>query len=302
MPRAALVLLALLAALLAACGDAATVAEEPPAASQSGSLPDVVEWDGEGMAPPLTLDLDGERVALKPWTACYSNGCYDGSPVEPYYDVGGRDAVPFSFPEEGWEFEATFKEAGVDECYRQITLPVEKTGDRTWSIAPLGPAGSWDVDVFGRGAGGDVITTFTWTTTTNGALPGPASGIAGVLAGHDGELDSYGVEIGVSDLATHPTEAKASVTVTSSEGRSVTLRPGRRDKECYAEGSLYFTASDDEGRRATELGAGPFTYDVELVLDGTTYHGLGEWPTDESDDNAPFVPLTWTPELPAYEG
>ena len=61
-------------------------------------------------------------------------------------------------------------------------------------------------------------------------------------------------------------------------------------------------APDDEGRRATQLGAGPFTYDVALTMDGRTYHGLGTWPDGETEDTAPHVPLTWTPELPAYDG
>ena len=84
-------------------------------------------------------------------------------------------------------------------------------------------------------------------------------------------------------------------------GESVTLTP-RWERDCYSEGSLSFLASDDQGRRATHLGAGPFTYDVALTLDGTTYHGLGTWPNGETEDIAPHVPLTWTPELPAYEG
>ena len=124
-----------------------------------------------------------------------------------------------------------------------------------------------------------------------------------MLAGHDGELDSYGVEIGV-ERPRRPSrsDATASVTVTSSEGRAVTLEPRRRDKDCYAEGSLYFTAPDDEGRRATELGAGPFTYDVELVLDGTTYHGLGEWPTGRDRGQRPARPAHLDAGAPGVRG
>lgn len=77
--------------------------------------PEIAEWDGTGYAPPITLDLDGKRVALSPWAACYDSTCVDGSPRKPYDDVGHRDAVPFSSPDEGWEFETTFKEAGVEK-------------------------------------------------------------------------------------------------------------------------------------------------------------------------------------------
>jgi hypothetical protein len=265
-------------------------------------LPEVVEWDGDGYAPPITLDLDGRRVDLDPWTACYGNGCYDGAARPPYEDVGTRDAVPFSFPEPDWTFEATFRSGEYDACPRVVTVPVRRTSDHTFEIAPAGPAGTWLVDVFGRGPdGGDVITTFTWTTTTAGTLPEAATGSAGVLADLDPGLTSYGVEIYVQDLAERPQRASATVEVTSSEGRSVTLAPGW-DKDCYARGSLTFTAPDTEGLRATELGAGPFAYDVALTLDGTTYHGVGTWPDDETEDIAPHVPLTWSPELPVYRG
>jgi hypothetical protein len=265
-------------------------------------LPEVVAWDGEGVAPPLTLVLDGRRVDLDPWTACYGNGCYDGAARPPYEDVGARDAVPFSFPEPDWTFEATFRSGEYDACPRVVTVPVRRTSGRTFEIAPAGPAGTWLVDVFGRGPdGGDVITTFAWTTTTAGRLPEAATGSAGVLADLDRRLTSYGVEVYVQDLAERPRRAAATVEVTSSEGRSVTLTP-RWEKDCYTWGSLTFTAPDTEGLRATGLGAGPFAYDVALTLDGTTYHGVGTWPDDETEDIAPHVPLTWTPALPVYRG
>ena len=67
-----------------------------------------------------------------------------------------------------------------------------------------------------------MITTFRWTTSRDGALPGPATGSAAVLADHDGELDSYGVEVFVQDLADQPRQAAATVTVTqcAGDGRS----------------------------------------------------------------------------------
>ncbi len=304
---AALVCLVAGSFAFAGCGDQPGTAGRgpgqaaPPAASPTPGLPEVVEWDGDGWGPPITLDLDGRRVDLDPWTTCYRKGCADGAPEPPFVDVGERHSVAFSFPDSGWTFDATFRNGDYTDCPRQITVPVRQTSDHTFEITPAGPAGRWFVDVFGRGEGGDVITTFSWTTHQDGALPGPASGSAAVLADHDGELDSYGVEVYVRDLAEQPRRASATVTVTSAEGRSVTLSPPW-DEHCNAEGTLAFTASDDEGRRATALGSGPFTYDVALTMDGTTYHGVAEWPTEEAEDTAPHAPLTWTPALPAYRG
>jgi hypothetical protein len=275
---------------------------QPQAASSpapSADVPEVIPWDKTGHAPPVTLDLDGERVRLNPWTFCYGTMCADGWDPGPYFDVGQREAVAFSFPDRGWEFEATFKECGKDRCARRITMPVRKTSAQTWVVEPIGPAGRWDVTLFGRGVG-DVVTTFSWTTTVDGRLPGAATGSAAVLADNDG-LDSYGVEIYVRDLAGHPEDATAEVTVTSADQKSVTI-PTDLERPCYDEGTLWFKAPEVEGRRATQLGDGPFTYTVRLVLDGTTYTGVGEWPTGETEEIAPHVPLTWTPELPAYRG
>lgn len=168
-------------------------------------VPEVVAWDGEGSAPPVTLDLDGRRVDLDPWTACYSNGCYDGMPQPPYVDVGNRDRLAFSFPDPDWTFEATFRSGDHDGCPRVVTVPVRRTSDRTFEVTPAGPVGTWTVDLFGRGPdGGDVITTFTWSTRAQGALPEAATGSAGVLADLDPGLTSYGVEVYVQDLADRP--------------------------------------------------------------------------------------------------
>jgi hypothetical protein len=283
--------LLLLAAVLlvGGCGDATG------SGGETGSEPDLTE------PPPITLHLADRDLELRPWTWCYGNGCVDGWHGDDLESVGSPSSVEFSFPEEDWHFTATFNEHGVEKCARRISMPVEPAGDGSWVIEPAGPAGTWDVDISGGGPGGDVITTFTWTTPTDGALPGTPTGSAAVLADHDGELDSYGVEIGVDNLAAQPREASASVTVTSADGQSVTIDT-KPQRSCYSEGSLWFTASDDVGRRATELGAGPFEYAVELTLDGATYTGRGSWPDGETEDIAPHVPLTWAPELPAYTG
>ena len=250
--------------------------------------------------PRFTLFLDRGDVRLSPWTACVGNGCFDGSPPDELESVASAQRVEFGFDIAGWDFEATFREIGK-KCPRMITVPARKTSDRTFVVEPAGLAGKWDVDLFGRGPGGDAITTFRWNTPRDGTMPQAATGSAAVLAGHDGELDSYGVEVGVSDLAVHPEHASATVQVTSSQGKGTTIDT-RWERGCYNAGSLWFTASDDEGRRAAALGEGPFSYTVKLTLDGTTYTGRGTWPDGEIEDNEPNVALTWTPVLPVYTG
>lgn len=252
-----------------------------------------------GDVTPVVLQVADGPVELAPWTYCLGNGCADGRPPKDLAAVGSPAEVPFTFARDGWTFDATFREHDSD-CPRMITVAVEKTGPREFVIRPAGLAGDWDVDVFGRGDGGDVITTFRWRTPVDGEMPPPASGSAAVLADHEGELDSYGVELGVDNLASRPGRATAAITVSGSDGQT-TIEP-RWVSGCYSQGDLWFKAARSRGLAATEIGEGPFTYTVTLTLDGTTYTGIGEWPTEESPGTAPHVPLTWTPALPSYVG
>lgn len=292
-----LVLAALLAVPLTGCGeqgDPETHRPDPASGTRAGPV------DAD-RPPPVTLLLPDGAVDLEPWTYCWSTTCVDGSPGEDLPEAGAPSVVDFAFPEKGWEFTATFSEHDVEACPRRIDVPVVASGDGRWRLEPAGPAGTWDVELFGRGDGGDVATSFTWTTPAAGSLPEEAGGSAAVLADHDGELDSYGVEVAVSDLARHPARASATVTVTGASGRSVTI-PTRPQRDCTAAGSLWFTAPESAGRRAAEIGPGPLRYTVELVLDGATYTGRGSWPSGVDPEVAPHVPLRWTPALPVYAG
>jgi hypothetical protein len=253
-----------------------------------------------GDVTPVVLQLDSGPVELAPWTYCLGNGCADGAPPDRLHDAGDPAEVPFTFDRSGWEFSATFRER-VPECARMITAPVEKTADRAFVVRPAGPAGDWDVDVSGHGDGGDVITSFRWHTPVDGQLPEPASGSVAVLADHDGELDSYGVELYLSDLDRQPREATARITVTGADGRSISITP-RRDDGCYSAGDVGWRAPRSEGLAATTIGEGPFTYSVEVTLDGRRYVGHGTWPGGEAEDFGPHVPLTWEPALPSYTG
>jgi len=246
---------------------------------------------------------DDGQLDLRPWTICFHFGCADGFPSEDPPSIGSPDALVFGFDVPGWTFDSvTFREHGTREgCGRSVTVPAETTGERTFRVLPAGPAGDWDVDIFGRGPGGDAVTTVRWRTTVDGPYPDAATGTAAVLADHDGELDSYGVELSVADLDRRYDDASASIRVTSVAGGSVVL-PLREPDECYEEGSLAFRAPASLGRRATGIGEGPFDYEVRLELGTTTYVGRGTWPDDTDEEITPAVPLAWEPALPVYRG
>ncbi len=290
--------------------DRSVSASDPSPRSGRGIPDEAPEWDGKG-APPIVLQLDGRQVPLDPWTSCYtgppgedgvSQGtCSDGVPTPPFEDVGERHEVPFSFPLKDWTFEASFSSADPNRCERTFTVPAVKTGAFTFAVPPAGPPGTYDVDVFGRGPEGDVITTFAWTTSEAGYLPEP-SGYAAIVADNDAELDSYGVEIGLEALAENPRDARVTLTVTAANGRSTTIGPISQDERCAGDGTVSFVGEEADGKRAAGLGPAPFDYLVEVMLDGTRYVGTAVWPRDEEPDRAPYTALTFEPPLPGYTG
>jgi len=264
---------------------------------------------------PVVVRLADRDVSLDPWTYCWSGPagtggvasgvCSDGSPGKVFEldDVGTPASVELWFGVDDWEFQATFAQVGVD-CPRRFTVDAEPTGDHTFRLDPAGPAGRYQVDLFGRGNGGDVAASFVWTTPTDGPVEPPAASIA-LVTDADAELTSYGLELGVSGLGFQPRQASARVTATAANGRSMTLTPPRDDVrggdgDCYEQGSLFFRGDDAQARSVAELGPAPYTYDVVLTLDGRDYVGTAVWPRDEKADEAPYTTLTFDPPLPAY--
>ncbi len=274
--------MSLSAALLTACGDVV--------GSLPGSGGDLVP------PPPVTVRYGDKAVVLHPYTYCYGNGCADGMPPKDPPDVGSPDEVEVDFPLDGWSFEATFT-ADDTACGRAQTVGIEKSDDGSATLAPVGRAGSYVVTLFGRGDG-DLVTTFRWTTPSDGSLPRPRAQIA-VLADNDGEVDSYGVELGVSNLATTPERVSATVTVTAANSRSLTFDATHTTQTCLPEGSVAWGGPDDDGLAAARLGPGPFTYRVVLMLDGARHVATARWPDDEIRGNEPSVGLRFTPALPA---
>ena len=210
--------------------------------------------------------------------------------------MGDPEEVVVEFPLSGWSFKASFSPAG-DECGRIQTVPLEPTNDGEFMLRPAGHADTYDVTLFGRG-NGDLFTTFRWTTPTDGPLPKPRARLA-VLANHDGAVDSYGIELHVSNLAQTPRKAAARITVQASNGDALTFNAKRARGGCLPEGTVYWDGPDEKGLAATGLGDRPFTYKVELMLDGERYSAHATWPDDEIRGNEPSVSLDFTPSLPA---
>lgn len=248
--------------------------------------------------PPVTVRFGDEAIELAAYSYCFGSVCATGFAPEPLPDIGSPADILVEFPLPGWSFTATFTTTG-DECSRQQRVPLPANGQGSFLLQPVSRAGAYDVTLFGDVEnGGSLAVTFRWTTPTNGPLPEPEARLA-VLADHDGSVDSYGVELELSNLAQTPTDASATVTVRAASGGVVTFEatPGKR--ECLPEGTVYWDGPDSKGRAAATLGEGPFTYEVEVVIDGSHHVAIATWPEDVIEGNEPSVALHFEPALPA---
>ena len=88
----------------------------------------------------------------------------------------------------------------------QGPVPLESREAGTFTLGPAGPAGTYDVTLRGQRDTEDLVVAFTWTTSSDGPLPRPEARVS-VLAANRGEVDTYGGELSVRDLAETPAEA-----------------------------------------------------------------------------------------------
>ncbi|MEP7054255.1 MAG: hypothetical protein ABI912_03315 [Actinomycetota bacterium] len=209
---------------------------------------------------------------------------------------------------DGWTFTASFRAAGKP-LDRSQDAAVSRSSDGSLTLRPVGRPGAYDVHIFGRGEKqGDLSTGFRWTTTAAGPLPQPEARLS-VLSGTQDRIDMYGVELFISNLATTPRTASAGITVRSSDGKAVTLN-AEHDKNRPVPVQVEGTVSWDAPRflpaikggpipGVAALGKGPYTYEIDLVLDGAHYAATARWPADEIPDGAPNVRLAFTPPLRA---
>lgn len=282
---------------------------DAPGTTGQGDRTDVVfdvrpPIDAADVAEPPTIRIaTAEEVLLdlRPWTTCWTNYCADGAPPQTLEIVEGEPELFVEFPVEGWTFSATAK---VDElCGRRQSTTLESVSPTVFRLPAPGEVGDHAVDVFGTGAGGDVIVTFGWITDVAGEFGEPSATLS-LLADHDGVVDSYGVEFSLSNLVTDPDKVSAEVLVTAENGKSHRIE-FEVDEQIACDlgvGNLFLRAPDTEGRIAAALGQGPFVYEVVLVLDDVEHRATANWPGDVEEECAPCVPLNFEPSLAVTGG
>jgi hypothetical protein len=233
------------------------------------------------VASPVTVSLLPPSIDLPAYTYCYGNVCADGAPPADLPDVGSPKEVSIDFPLAGWSFTALFRPAG-EPCGPVQVTRLEPSAHGELVLRPTGTADTYDVMLFGRGDG-DLAVSFRWTTPTQGPLPKPEARLA-VLAGNDGDVVSYGVELELTNLAQTPKEASATITVRASSGKSVTFHASRAERPCFPEGTAYWDGPDEQGRAAAALGQGPFVAGKQDARPRCAWSAVGSapggWPSE----------------------
>ncbi len=290
------------AILLAACADpVAGPAGPPPVAVPSPTATSTHgAWENAGeldQPPPFEVRYGEEALVLYAYTFCYDNGCADGFDDDPP-SIGSPSEILVHVPVADFDELIADQTRGGDQCGgRRVEADTESLGDGWWLVSPRGPAGEYRVSLFARGQAGDMVADVWWDSPSDGALPEPEASLA-LIADHDGEPDSYGLELMVTNLPSTPQEYSATITVTAADGASRTIEASPAPDSCVGEGTLYFDGADAEAKQAAALGDFPFTTRVELVLDGVTHVATATYPDDEIDGSEPHVALDFSPPLP----
>lgn len=297
------VLALLCAFLVTACGTetGASSGDPVPTPAESTTTPTETatagpRHNGTGIdqPPPFRLQYDGHELELHAHTYCYGGGCVDGIVQDPP-NVGSPDEIRVFVPVPEFSLDVSFMDGRRDCGGRLEPATVEDLGNGWYLVTPHGDPGLHRVSLFASG-GGDMVGEFLWNTATQGPYAEPTASLA-LIADHDGEPDSYGLELSVQHLAETPSEVSATITVTAGNGRSLTIEAKQARMNCRSEGSVFFDGPDALAKEAAALGNFPFSHRVILTIDGTRHVATASFPDDVIEGEEPGMRLVFDPPL-----
>lgn len=267
--RISLVAVFLIALLAAGCG------------AGSGSVGSSDPADEMGRPPDLMVAAGEDRLELSPFAYCWSSAgqtvCADGAPPDPLpaLAVNDGESLTVDFPLD-WNLQGTLY-VGGGYCDGSSTVDIELNNG---ALEELGPAGTYRVEVFGRGEEGDGAWAFELTTTED--HPGPTPFVQVLWYPSDRDLDegaSFGAQLG--NLTTRPEEVSAVVTVTSADGGSEEFElEGDVDDNCWGS-TVGFVGPDNLTTQVLELGSAPYNVALSFTIDETLLASpTFTWPDD----------------------
>lgn len=263
-----------------ACGTGGDDGSGTTATSQAGTDSTVPS----GRPPDLVVVSGSEVLQLAPYGYCWSSGpeenrqvtCADGVPPEPLPIIALADTgVSTEFPLP-WSLEAQLLPGG-EYCNGGLRVVVDSDGGLG---NDLGPAGTYRVEVFGRGEEGDAAWAFELVSTQDRQLPLAYAQVLWYPSDRDLESDAM-LNVLIGNVAGPPTNSDASVLVTASNGASQQFDLSATDIGSCWESVVGFDADPAFTADTLQLGSAPYELTVTAVIDGSTITSDPvHWPDD----------------------
>lgn len=242
---------------------------------------------GERERPPdLVVEAGDDQLDLSPFAYCWSSGgqsvCTDGLPPDPLpaLTVDSGEALTFDFPLD-WSLHATLFE-GEDFCGGSSTVDIDANDS---PVEELGPAGTYRVEISGRGEEGDGAWAFELTTTDDRPVATPFAQVLWYPSDRDLDSDTaFSAQLG--NVATKPAQVSAAATVTSADGGSEDFELlGDMDDTCW-NSTVGFEGPDNFTAQVLELGPPPYDVTISFTIDEKqTMSPTFTWPDDFPSDS-----------------
>ncbi|WP_137291942.1 hypothetical protein [Nocardioides dongxiaopingii] len=253
--------------------------------------------DGVGDEPPR-LVLDGTRgpVPALQGSYCWGSTCADRAFPAPVDVPLVAPVAPLraAFPLAGrWDADVT-PGVGDPGCARYPVL-VEPGADDQLLLTPSGPGGDRVGSYFVRPeAGGDTSGLWRWPVP---ARDGRALAWLDLRQNTPSSGGEAGVTLHVDDAAVDG-DVSASVRITAADGAvGVTVALPRTDQHCDGDGFVELgTPWGVRQQRIDGIGPAPYSYVVDLVVDGTHHTGTGTFAGGTGGGDSR---ITFDPPLPA---